>query len=390
MIVNLIISSRTMRAAAFLMVLLMVYPIQTHAAVTGACSNCHTMHNSQDGNSMAYGASGEPWEDIGPNQYLTRGGCMGCHGQGTANRIENIGGSEVPQIFHTDPAGDLAGGNFAYITGTKGSGASDAKGHNIQDLGNTDDTLVYAPGFFPLQHDTPVNTANLTCAGTIGCHGNRGKPGIQGMGANVQVMGGAHHQNQGEQLNTADEIYNSYRFLRGVKGYENDGTYKWQNYNATNHNEYFGATTPADIGCSASSCHTSNGVQPPNNTISGFCATCHGSFHVLGDADIDIQDEGIGGDITSPFTRHPTDILLPNIEEYSGYTVYSTETPVARTSVPTGMSSTVTPGSDVVMCLSCHVAHASNYPDMLRWDYSSITAGGGGSGGCLNCHTAKN
>ncbi len=366
------------------------FAVQANAELSGYCSTCHTMHNSQDGAAMAtYGAAGQPWKSTGENEYLTRGDCMGCHGMGTANRIETVAGSEIPQVYHLDAAGDLAGGNFAYILGSKGGGASDAKGHNIKDLGNLDDTLSEAPGFFPLEHDTPVTSSKLTCAGTVGCHGNRGRPGVQGMGAGVQVMKGAHHQNETGQLNVADELYNSYRFLRGVKGYENDGTYKWQNYNATNHNEYFGDNTPADIGCSAQSCHTSNGVRPPNNTMSGFCATCHGGFHVMGDADDDIEGEGIGGSINSPFTRHPTDIILPSTGEYAAYTSYSVEAPVARQAVPSGMSATVTPGSDVVMCLSCHMAHASDYPDMLRFDYTAMVAGGGGSGGCFTCHTLK-
>ncbi|MDY6844335.1 MAG: hypothetical protein SVW57_09635, partial [Thermodesulfobacteriota bacterium] len=33
------------------------------AQITGECSNCHTMHNSQDGSPMAtYGADGQPWK----------------------------------------------------------------------------------------------------------------------------------------------------------------------------------------------------------------------------------------------------------------------------------------------------------------------------------------
>ena len=34
-----------------------------------------------------------------------------------------------------------------------------------------------------------------------------------------------------------------------------------------------------------------------------------------------------------------------------------------------------------VFCLTCHRAHASPYPDAMRWDY------GNGAGGCLECHT---
>jgi hypothetical protein len=74
---------------------------------------------------------------------LLRGDCLGCHGQNTSSKVVTIGGSQIPQVLHTDASGDLAGGNFAYITGAKGSGASDAKGHNIIDLGDSDDSLSF-------------------------------------------------------------------------------------------------------------------------------------------------------------------------------------------------------------------------------------------------------
>ena len=123
----------------------------------------------------------------------------------------------------------------------------------------------------------------------------------------------------------------------------------------------------------ATGCNTCHGgahgdfqdINPENNTISGFCGTCHGYFHLI---------EGIGGDTSSPFVRHPTDIVLPISGEYgsynpnSGTNEYSVEAPVARTTVPSSISNTVTPGTDVIMCLSCHKAHASDYPDILRWD----------------------
>jgi hypothetical protein len=43
------------------------------------------------------------------------------------------------------------------------------------------------------------------------------------------------------------------------------------------------------------------------------------------------------------------------------------------------------------MCLSCHGAHATDYPDILRWNYDTMNAGGGGLDvGCFTCHTQKN
>jgi hypothetical protein len=340
------------------------------------------MHNSQNGTAMAtYGATGQSWKGTGPYGALTRGNCLGCHGMGTANKIVTLGGSDIPQVYHTDATGDLAGGNFAYITGAKSRVTADqnSAGHNVIDLGAAynETVLTDAPGRF---HSPAARNTELTCAGNNGCHGWR-QFGASGSG--LTSLKGAHHQNVEGKCNTATGSYNSYRFLWGVKGLENT-TDKWQNKDKNSHNEYFGATSPM-VGSDCNDCHDTNPpftmkIRPVNYTISGFCATCHGQFHVL---------SGIGGDTLSPFTRHPTDITLPNSGEYSAYTTYSVEAPVARTTVPDSMSNIVTPGTDVVMCLSCHSAHATPYADILRWNYSNMVAGGGGSGGCFTCHTQK-
>lgn len=358
--------------------LILSIPVTSLAAVTGPCVNCHTMHNSQDGSAVdMYGAAGKPWKVTGPLPALTRGTCLGCHGISTS-KIVTIGGSDIPQVYHTDGSGDLAGGNFAYILGAKGSGASDAKGHNVKDIVDSDGVLNAAPGLMPATgHNMIINDTNLTCAGYIGCHGNRNST----IGTGVAALKGAHHGNVDGKCDTADTVANSYRFLLGVKGLENTGASKWQNASSGDHNEYFGATTPMNVGC-ANTCHLTGGVQPPNKTISGFCATCHGQFH-------DVTE--IGG-TSSPFKRHPSDIVLPSdaSKEYKDYTSYSVEAPVGRTTVPDSPNSTVTPGTDVVTCLSCHAVHATNYPDMLRWDYTTMIAGGGSNTtGCFTCHTTK-
>jgi len=66
----------------------------------------------------------------------------------------------------------------------------------------------------------------------------------------------------------------------------------------------------------------------------------------------------------SPFIKHPKDVSLPATGEYTACTGYKLSAPVSRLTVPDGVSSCVAPGSDAVMFLSCHVAHASNYPEM--------------------------
>ncbi|MEW5744204.1 MAG: cytochrome c3 family protein [Nitrospirota bacterium] len=329
-----------------------------------------------------YGADGKPWKGSGQGQALTRGSCLGCHGQGLSTHIDPITGA--PQVYHSGTT-DLAGGNFRYIeTG------GDSRGHNIIDLGNADSVLTYPPGHRHLDDD-PNAVAAFTCAGANSCHGRRvNYGGISG----IPALKGAHHRNPDDgKCTVADQVYNSYRFLDGIKGLENNGTYKWQNFDAANHNEYFGATSPLKSGCTGK-CHEGGGsssspIRPQIKTISSFCATCHGNFHVWEEITTFSVDPLRGIVFGKPFTRHPTDVVVPAGGEYSAYTAYSVQSPVARTTVPDSISSTVTPGTDIVMCLSCHMAHASNYPDMLRWDYDQMVAGGGGSGGCFTCHTSK-
>ncbi|MFH1014311.1 MAG: cytochrome c3 family protein [Nitrospirota bacterium] len=297
---------------------------------------------------------------------------------GGAQKIVTIGGSAIPQVYHTDTL-DLAGGNFAYITtpAKRVTADGNSAGHNVVALGQNETILFYPPGSeFHSPGGTYVSRTNLRCAGKNGCHGTR----VDNTKTELQQLKGSHHKNVDGKCDTATENYNSYRFLRGVKGLENTGTYKWQNYNSTNHNEYYGAITPMSSGACAS-CHGAGmAAMPANKTISGFCGTCHGNFHSL---------EGIGGNTSSPFTRHPTDIVLKGSGEYVAYTTYSIQAPVARPTVYDTPSSVVTPGTDVVMCLSCHAAHATPYADILKWDYSAMVAGGGGSGGCFTCHTQK-
>jgi hypothetical protein len=347
-----------------------------HSKITGQCVNCHTMHNSQGGEDMAtFGPTGKPWKTDTAQPALLRGTCLGCHGQGTGNKIEIINGSETPQVYHTDSL-DLAGGNFRYIDD------NDNRGHNIyMDLGNKEDTLLNAPGHHIII-DSPSLVERFTCAGGSGCHGKR----TPGNNVGLAAIKGAHHQNTDGWCGNADTTANSYRFLYGVKGFENMSTHKYENFDTTNHNEYFGATSPTiiDADTECMTCHNysdSMTITVPGNTISGFCGTCHERFYA---------QNSIGG-TSSPFIKHPTDIVLPSDGEYASYETYSVEAPVGRTTVPISMSSTVLPGTDVVTCLSCHAAHATNYPDLLRWNYDEIISGSGGSDtGCFTCHTKKN
>ncbi|MFZ5907255.1 MAG: cytochrome c3 family protein [Nitrospirota bacterium] len=353
----------------------MLCALQSEAKITGACSNCHTMHNSQNGQHMIILGPGET--DTSPKNNLLRASCLGCHSKTDGSSWKDpVTGA--PVVFNTlqpsyNSATGLAGGNFYWVQ------SDDAKGHNIT---QADGNLTVAPG-----------ASNGLGCGTTSCHqnlytANTAFGARQGC-SNCHMMGnssgptGYHHNNtNGTLADSAEEGW--YRFLaghmsgdgQGVTGIEDSD---WQqNPGASVHNEYLGYSATKTSAGGFSAC---------GNTVTGYCTGCHGNFH--------IQDDTTAG---SPWIRHPSDFIVPGSGEYSsafnasgGTGTYDPLVPVARPSLSgwTGPSSTVTLGTDLVMCLSCHRAHASPYFKMVRWDYRGWP-GNAGTNGCTVCHTSKN
>ncbi len=359
------------------------------AAISGVCSNCHTMHNSQDG---------APVDAAGPYGQLLNAGCVACHTASTPV-IQEV--NKGPAVLHTvAPGGQgggqtLAGGDFYWVNANEALNAS--MGHNVIDLPGVTVADANMPGADPLSPPgwDPVATgtafvadqvasgeatwsSQLTCAGEYGCHGNHAATG------SFPGMQGAHHNNTGGTATQTDgtltTIGESYRFLMGIEGLE-EANWNWAETPVT-HNEYYGEDSTVNRSAGGLAAYGGR------DTISFLCAECHGLFHGT------VDEDATAG---SPWVRHPTDIDLPASGEYllyndegAGGGLYSLEAPVARAVVPAASGSAITLGSDIVMCLSCHRAHGSPEPDLLRWTYSTMVAGGGATNGCFTCHTDKN
>jgi hypothetical protein len=225
----------------------------------------------------------------------------------------------------------------------------------------------------------------------------------------MAAITGAHHDATAASTTTATNDYGAvahsgaivnegYRFIPGLKGLE---TPLWENVDENTHNEYYGSATGiGSTGCSQ--CHAGSvaaapttSMNVPNNSMSGFCSTCHGNFHSSATGN-DPADAGDGNGTSGAFLRHPSDYTIPATGEYAQYTTYDVSAPVARTTLPASASATVAPGDDLVMCLSCHAAHGTPYDYILRFNYDNMTAGfyanqaaATAEGGCLACHTQK-
>ena len=353
------------------------------AKVSGQCSNCHTMHNSQNGTDVV---TGGPYRTL-----LKASNCLGCHSDSNSapSGTPIVKHSSDPNyVFGSSRGSTLAGGDFYYVT------LGDAKVHNVDELNNTDDVLSAPPGYvnnrdYGRGNSTwPTNQA-VTCAGTYGCHGD---PAYRDPFASIS---GAHHKNIDRTGNTATNgVYDSYRFLLGILGtedsnYEGNGT-----LSKSQHNGYYAVER--------SSVNSYTVTAQEKGSINYLCGQCHGDFH----AQVD-YDSTVG----SPWIRHPTDYDMNNVKtgEYGNYpgagngtSLWNGNYGIAAVGdyfpdVPVGSSDGLVKsqvlqnaGDAIVLCLSCHKAHGSPYDDLLRWDYTACTAGTQNANcGCFACHTSK-
>ena len=346
---------------------------ESRAAVTGPCSDCHTMHNSQDGTAMAM-----EWDSTftsltlssNPNETLLTRSCIGCHtGANTTT-------TTIPYVF--DPDGPtygltgteattttLAGGNFYWVV------SDQTKGHNVSGICSTADSILLVPPGFDNGRAAgdgtiPGNGAGwnsgtrITCAGTYGCHGSHNTE------SQAEAIHGGHHGLSGPAITTPQESAADYRFLVGIAGYE-DSDWEFRPL-AAEHNQYKGLDSPEDS---------------ETSTISYHCSQCHGTFHD------DVSDTN-----TSPWLRHPTNFDMGSTaagSEYrsfggGGTPAYDVITPLASSNV-SSVKATVafTDDTMIVTCISCHRAHGSPYYKSMRWDYAGSNTGGH----CAKCHTTK-
>jgi len=358
------------RWVVFVLLVVVLLPVFCHAAVTGDCSICHTMHNSEDGASVAYTFNTSGGIDFSPIpiKNLLKTDCLGCHSSDTAVTIIDNGGDQVPIVFNIveptyPPDGSnistLAGGNFHWLLEKGG-----AYGHDVYGISAT----VFAP-----PSSAPGGVARTGAC--VHCHGSLATTQSGCEGCHV----GEHHLGSNA---FADQTQGWYRFLgsvmrknenpegspEGVVGIEADD---WeQNPLAGQHNAYQG----------------SPGVYTSyleSGSIDQKCAGCHGRFH----------SETLG---TSTWIRHPNNVAIPDSGEFVGLTNYNPQVPVARPNlgVADANFSNIERGSDLVSCISCHRPHGSPYPAMLRWGYRDWPGTDSHTlqpafNGCAVCHTSK-
>jgi len=340
-------------------------------AIDQQCNACHTMHNSQNGSAV---------DGDGPNRVLLNDSCTGCH---TGDNDTWAADGTVPYVYDTAATygtDTLAGGNFLWV-----KTINDEKGHNVFTDGfDTEDSNL---GQNPPGYNAATNVTNmpedwltvdyqLTCSGTTGCHGKRESSD------ELEDISGAHHGNVTGALTGASTVYNSFRFLKGIKGYEDTDWEMTTVVGVGTVNQYYGVHRGS----------IATGAESDQATISAYCAQCHGTFHsgvIANDA---------GDTSAEPWLRHPTDYSVEAAQDtgndYIAVTTYNVAVPVGFTNLNGDFTITDTDTTDnIVTCISCHRAHGSPYDDLMRFNYNSAlfeAEAGGNDHGCFWCHTTKN
>ena len=329
--------------------------------VTGVCSNCHTMHNSENGVAVATNNSGSVTGT--PNAHLTLSTCIGCHGvSGTT-----VGGA--PNIFGATVTSMTAAGTYNINVANAVQNRHnpiDLNGYYSQS-GDSRFTST-APGGSGANITFTNASTQETCAGATGCHGNH-------------TAG----------LNTSDA---------GIKGFHHNKTGTAYRYLQTSANVAITGNEASDWEQSLIAAGTTSGAGLHNvysadiNTgISQLCAQCHAAFHATGDAGQNDPNEISSGS----WIRHPNDVNIQTVSPgLSGGTAniatdyINTPFGFASTDLATVTSTTAytlaSGAGGNVVCVTCHRVHGTANAFILRFSYNSISAGSGGTSGCLNCH----
>jgi len=337
------------------------YALAFHGGAVAYCEGCHTMHNSENGESIIEGGVvGQASANLlkGADVSST---CLGCHdGQGSYHVKSSDGTNFKP------------GGDFYWMTkqftysahGSNFTITKSSHGHNViaSEFGlEQDETLTQAPG--SAGAPTPYQASWLGCASCHDPHGKTDRPG--------QVVASGSFADQAPL--PAGEIYGNYRLL-GDSSY--DGA-MGDLYSFSYDSPIAVAPGNSDVSNETDSNHTDYG-----SGMSEWCANCHPAFLTAG-AGAQGHVHPVGNDqhlsLDNIFQNYNAYVKTGDLtgnasDSYLQFVRF--ERGITRTNIndlhPNGAQADDGPnGNSNVMCLTCHRAHASAFENAGAWDFKA-------------------
>lgn len=343
-----------------------------HSGGVAECGGCHSMHSPKAGGNNLL---------VGSDQSST---CLSCHEEKTdtgpssyhiATQSSKLGAGQSP--LERTPGGDFGWLKKTYTfvqrgTTTTFDGAT--FGHDITavDFGYTgrSNNLTSPGGTFP--------TAQLACNSCHDPHGQYRRLAsglIAKAGAPIKASGSYDNTTTNEP--TATEAVGVYRLLAGA-GYTK-GPVTFNGVPAAKVPSTYNRTESANDTRVAYGVATTGGHE----TWGQWCGTCHGSMHSTGNY-VHPVDEGLGSSISGLYNQYVKsgDMSGSSASSFTSLVPFATNSgdyvTLAGLAKNNGSQIGGPASSDQVMCLSCHRAHASAFPEMLRWNMEGefITTGG--------------
>lgn len=304
-------------AAALISLALSAPAMAFHDDGVAECAGCHTMHNSQGGDVVTLTPGSHLLKMSDPSST-----CLSCHagyGQLTANG-----------------SGYGSAGDFYWLTKTyswaghhgTSSSEGDSHGHNII----AEDFDLFFPdavlGTFP-----PGGSGDVGELACTSCHDPHGT------GDGVLLLWGSEKSNFGDDAPVLKGL--SRRTVIGESGQVSD----------TNHVAY-------------------------GSGASAWCANCHTDMADDTLTTMHPVDRNLGSTISGNYNDYVSTGVMGGDPNTARWEVVPFETNQTQADFDDPLdesnSSTVGPTSaSKVMCMTCHRAHATAFPDIGRWDFGA-------------------
>jgi predicted CXXCH cytochrome family protein len=340
-------------------------PQAFHSGGVAECGGCHSMHGAPTGGSFLL---------IATDPSST---CLSCHMHAgdTGPSSYHIATADADMPTGVAPLQKTPGGDFGWlrksytmtIRGTTSTEAGQTHGHNIVAL----DTSFNVP-----DSDNTVSPGGSFSASQLGCeschdpHG-RARRLSDGTYANAVYTAGSTNAPiiaSGSYDNSitpaSGQAVGVYRLLRGLGDNSQGVTFSGVAI----------AIAPATYNRKEDATQTRVAYgHSGSNTWGAWCGTCHEEMHDAAGNNRHPIDENLGdiataynayvksGDLTGSAASSFTS-LVPFVENTGTITTLQSHAK-NNDSYLNGPSQ-----SDRVSCLSCHRAHASGWPEALRWN----------------------
>jgi predicted CXXCH cytochrome family protein len=348
-----------------------------HDGGVAECVGCHEMHNAT-GSSLL----------IAVDQSST---CLVCHGA-SGQSSYHVATTDADMPVGTPPANETPGGDFGWLHKTY---MFTVRGAASSDMGNTHGHNIIAAGYSsgytvdPSNPTAPGGTFSSSQLSCVSCHDQHGKGRWTMAGTYSKTSGAIYTSGSYGSIPTifSSEVLSTgvYRLLRAgdtVSGVTFPATPPVAVANSNyNRSEYYTQTRTAY-----------------SSGMSGWCGTCHPDIHS--------SNVGSNGTLTHPTDRQLSGTVIGTYNSYvksglmtgspatsylslvpyeEGLTYSTANINTLKSHAQTNDSYLNGPANgnghspkEQVMCLSCHRAHASGWPKMLRWnnEVTTITVAG--------------